>query len=268
MTCFQVIPTISTSPSNIQQSGVTRFVNISQPQRVVNRGSLQLANSASDGRVSIVALSSSPVTSQVRSAHPTLVTSLASPIRQSQRTNSVPSPTLVIAPSNQANYLAQNNFSRKRPKLFENLDNNFFNDEQGAAKRRILDYNSVKLNQFLTKYAECVAELFFLEADGNIIDFPTWKSKRHNTQQFHSFLQSNKLDFEDDEEDLTAALALHEHEGENKPPPSVAVPTSQNSSIVPQSQSLQQQPQGKYLFSRICAVFWKFKLIFIFININ
>lgn len=170
---------------------------------------------------------------------------MASPIRQSQRTNSAASPTLVLTPSNQANHVAQNNISRKRPKLYENLDNNFFNDENGAAKRRILDYNSVKLNQFISKYAECVAELFFLEADGNIIDFPSWKSKRQSTQQFQTFLQSNKLDLDDEEEDLSAALALPEYDGEIKQAsPAVAVSQTPTTSHI---QAVQQQPQGTYV---------------------
>lgn len=149
-------------------------------------------------------------------------------------------------PSNQENHLAQNVKSRKRPKLYENLDNNFFNDGNGGAKRRILEYNSVKLNQCLTKYAECVAELFFLEADGNIIDFPTWKSKRQSTQQFQNFLQSNKLDLDDEEEDLSAALSLPEYESEVKQTSSAVAPsqTSTSSHI----QVLQQQPQGTYTY--------------------
>ncbi|KAK6637968.1 hypothetical protein RUM44_008392 [Polyplax serrata] len=239
----QVIPTISTTSSSVQQSGVARFVNITPTQRVVGRGSLQIANAANDGRVSIVAITHPPqAAGQVRAAaHPTLVTSLASPIRQSHRTNSAASPTLVLT-SNQANHLAQN-VCRKRPKLYENLDNNFFNDENGAAKRRILDYNSVKLNQFITKYAECVAELFFLEADGNIIDFPTWKSKRQSTQQFQNFLQSNKLDLDDEEEDLSSALALPEYDGENKQSGSSLAATSQVATTS-HVQGLHQQNQG------------------------
>lgn len=175
-----------------------------------------MTSPGSDGRVSFLAISSAPASGQIRAAHPTLVTSLASPVRQTQRTNSAISPAVVLASPTQPNNLVPTNLTRKRPKLYENLDNNFFNDEKGSVKRKILDSNSVKLNQYLTKYVECVSELFFLEADGNIIDFHTWKSKRQNTQQFFNFLQSNKLDLEDEEEDLSAVLALPDHENDSK----------------------------------------------------
>ncbi|KAL0272008.1 UNVERIFIED_CONTAM: hypothetical protein PYX00_005146 [Menopon gallinae] len=222
----QVIPTLSTSNQSLQQSGVTRIVNITQPQRVVGRGSLQLTSPGNDGRVSFLAISSAPASGQIRAAHPTLVTSLASPVRQTQRTNSAISPAVVLASPTQPNNLVPTNLTRKRPKLYENLDNNFFNDEIGTIKRKILDSNSVKLNQYLTKYVECVSELFFLEADGNIIDFHTWKSKRQNTQQFFNFLQSNKLDLEDEDEDLSAVLALPDHENDSKQHTSGSASTS------------------------------------------
>lgn len=221
---------MSTSNQNIQQSSVARIVNITPQQRVVSRGSLQLTSPGADGRVSFVAISPNPTPTQVRAAaHPTLVTSLASPIRQPQRTSSAISPSAVgVTSTNQPNHLVQTSSTRKRPKLYENLDNNFFNDEKGAVKRRILDSNSVKLNQLITKYAECAAELFFLEADGNIADFPTWKSKRQNTQQLCNFLQTNKLDLDDEDEDLTSVLSLPDHENEAKQSTAVSSSTSQS----------------------------------------
>lgn len=240
---FQVIPTLSTSNQNIQQSSVARIVNITPQQRVISRGPLQLASPGADGRVSFVAISPSPSPGQVRAAaHPTLVTSLASPIRQPQRTNSAISPSAIVLTSpTQPNHLVQTNLTRKRPKLYENLDNNFFNDEKGPAKRRILDNNSVKLNQCISKYAEYAAELFFLDADGSIVDFSNWKSKRQDTQQLCNFLKTNKLELDDEDEDLTSVLALPDHENEGKQAAAVSSSTSH-------SPTAAQTPPGMFPF--------------------
>ena len=55
------------------------------------------------------------------------------------------------------------------------------------------------------KYAENAAELFFLHAGGNMMDFQTWR-KRPPTPQYLHFLRQHRLDPEDDDEDLTVPL--------------------------------------------------------------
>lgn len=55
------------------------------------------------------------------------------------------------------------------------------------------------------RYAENAAELFFLHAGGNMMDFQTWR-KRPPTPQYLHFLRQHRLDPEDDDEDLTVPL--------------------------------------------------------------
>lgn len=44
-----------------------------------------------------------------------------------------------------------------------------------------------------SRHSEYVAELFFLQNNGNMMEYPTWR-KKSNTQQFISFMKSHRLE--------------------------------------------------------------------------
>lgn len=45
----------------------------------------------------------------------------------------------------------------------------------------------------VSRHSEYVAELFFLQNNGNMMEYPTWR-KKSNTQQFMNFLKSHRLE--------------------------------------------------------------------------
>lgn len=46
---------------------------------------------------------------------------------------------------------------------------------------------------FCFRHSEYVAELFFLQNNGNMMEYPTWR-KKSNTQQFINFMKSHRLE--------------------------------------------------------------------------
>lgn len=46
---------------------------------------------------------------------------------------------------------------------------------------------------FVFRHSEYVAELFFLQNNGNMMEYPTWR-KKSNTQQFINFMKSHRLE--------------------------------------------------------------------------
>uniref|UniRef100_A0A7G3AY70 Putative snf2 family dna-dependent atpase n=1 Tax=Lutzomyia longipalpis TaxID=7200 RepID=A0A7G3AY70_LUTLO len=93
------------------------------------------------------------------------------------------------------------NLLRKRPKL-EDRDNSI-----AAIKKRILEHKYSRLRSLKDKHTEHVAELFFLQASGNMMDYPTWR-KKPQTPELINFAKTWRLDQASSASDDTAAKLL------------------------------------------------------------
>lgn len=91
---------------------------------------------------------------------------------------------------------------RKRLKLSETQEKSTTFDAN-SARKQVVEYKLRRMNSVREKYVETVSELYFLRHGGNIVEYSTWRN-RPQTQQFRNFLRQNRLDPEDDNEDLTA----------------------------------------------------------------
>ncbi|KFB48687.1 AGAP006165-PB-like protein [Anopheles sinensis] len=80
--------------------------------------------------------------------------------------------------------------SRKRVKLESaaDVDNDF-----AALKKLILEHKYMRLRNIKEGYSEHVAELFFLQTGGSMMEYPTWRKKPH-TPAFTNFIRSYKLE--------------------------------------------------------------------------
>ncbi|XP_061388669.1 helicase domino [Musca vetustissima] len=79
-------------------------------------------------------------------------------------------------------------------------------DIQGL-KKRILEQKYSRLRRLKEKHSENVAELFYLQIGGNMMDYPTWR-KKAPTPQFITFSNAYRLDqLVNDERTQTAAAA-------------------------------------------------------------
>ncbi|XP_066594643.1 helicase domino isoform X3 [Prorops nasuta] len=181
----QVIPSSATTNAGIQQVGVTRIVSISN----------------TSPRVSVMGMagaSGSALTSPSRQT-PTKVVLATSPklVRTSIG-------NMFVTPTSQASM--QSPPARKRLKLNESMEKSTasLDDAQGY-KRRIMEHKMKRMRAIREKYAENASELFFLHTGGNMMEFQTWRKKPPAPQYLH-FLRQNRLDPEDDDEDLTAPL--------------------------------------------------------------
>ncbi|XP_055839323.1 helicase domino isoform X2 [Episyrphus balteatus] len=62
-----------------------------------------------------------------------------------------------------------------------------------ALKKRILEHKYSRIRSLKEKYSENVAELFYLQSGGNMMDYPTWR-KKPPSPQFISFSNAYRLD--------------------------------------------------------------------------
>lgn len=67
------------------------------------------------------------------------------------------------------------------------------NEDLAALKRRILEHKYLRLRLVKEKYSEHVAELFFLQQGGNMMEYPTWR-KKPQSPQFIAFSRQHRLD--------------------------------------------------------------------------
>ena len=130
---------------------------------------------------------------------------------------------MFVAPS--AQVTGQSSPARKRLKLTETTEKPIaFAADLIAIRKRIIEHKIKRMRILRENYAECAAEYFFLQTGGNMMNFQTWR-KSSPTPQYLNFLKQNRLDPEDDDEDLSAPL-----------PPLSEVPVSQT----PTTQSVSQ----------------------------
>lgn len=80
----------------------------------------------------------------------------------------------------------------KRIKL-ENNDFSASSNDLAALKRRILEHKYMRLKSVKEKYSDHVAELFFLQSNMNMMEYPTWR-KKPQTPEFMNFVRAHRLD--------------------------------------------------------------------------
>ncbi|XP_078045774.1 domino helicase isoform X3 [Augochlora pura] len=183
----QVIPSNATTNSNIQQVGVTRLVNISStPPRA--------------STVGVAGASGSPLPSPSRQNSPKVVLATSPKLVRTSIGN------MFVAPTSQASM--QSPPARKKLKLADSTEKPIMCiDDAVGYRRRIMEHKMKRMRAIREKYAENASELFFLHAGGNMMDFQTWKKRQPSPQYLH-FLRQNRLDPDDDDEDLTVPLPV------------------------------------------------------------
>ncbi|XP_063699973.1 helicase domino isoform X2 [Culicoides brevitarsis] len=79
---------------------------------------------------------------------------------------------------------------RKRIKLESDISSC---NDLAALKRRILEHKYMRLKSVKEKYSEHVAELYFLQSNMNMMEYPTWR-KKPQTPEFINFVRAHRLD--------------------------------------------------------------------------
>ncbi|XP_059614802.1 helicase domino isoform X2 [Phlebotomus argentipes] len=87
-------------------------------------------------------------------------------------------------------------------------------DSIAAIKKRILEHKYSRLRSLKDKHTEHVAELFFLQASGNMMDYPTWR-KKPQTPELINFAKTWRLDQTASASDDTAAKLLQNSSGQS-----------------------------------------------------
>ncbi|XP_054090786.1 helicase domino isoform X1 [Zeugodacus cucurbitae] len=83
-------------------------------------------------------------------------------------------------------------------------------EDINALKKRILEQKYLRLRSLRERHTENVAELFYLQSGGNMMDYPTWR-KKPPTPQFATFSNAYRLD-QLVNEDRAAALAQQQQQ--------------------------------------------------------
>ncbi|XP_058805344.1 helicase domino isoform X2 [Phymastichus coffea] len=187
----QVIPNSGTGTA--QPIGVTRIVNIS----------------SSAPRVSVVNVSGpGGVTSPSRPNNPKLVLTTSPKLVRSMFVTPTPAlpPTTTAVSSGGTSSLSPSASppAKKKARLSESNSNLDKPTEPAADaieyRRRIIEHKLQKMRAIRDKYNENVAEYFFLQNGGNIMDFNNWRKKP--TPQFLEFMKQHKIDSDDNEEEF------------------------------------------------------------------
>ncbi|XP_025163305.1 helicase domino isoform X1 [Harpegnathos saltator] len=214
----QVIPNNSSTNANAQQVGVTRIVNIANTQ---SRNAATTVGGAMSAGVNVVSASlPHPSTGRQNSTKVVLATSpklvrtsignvFVAPMSSSQTSSasSSSSQAALSSLSSSPQLVPSSSPVRKRLKLSESSEKpiTLTGEDLGGLRRRVLEHKMRRMQMLREKYVENVAELFFLQAGGNMMDYLTWR-KRPPTSQYLHFLRQRRLDSEDDDEDLTVPL--------------------------------------------------------------
>ncbi|XP_051168190.1 helicase domino isoform X6 [Leptopilina boulardi] len=195
----QVLPSGATTTANLQQLGVTRIVNI--------------GSSTSPRVVGLASASGSPLSSPSRQTSTKVVLTTSPKLVRTSHGNMFVTPTAAVAAATTtatAQLTGQSPSARKKLKLTDTTEKSTTtttsddNTTMGY-RRRIMEQKMKRMRSVREKYADNAAELFFLHAGGNVMDFHTWR-KRPVTPQYLHFLRQHKLDPDDDDEDLTVPL--------------------------------------------------------------
>ncbi|XP_055918769.1 helicase domino isoform X2 [Eupeodes corollae] len=106
-----------------------------------------------------------------------------------------------------------------------------------ALKKRILEHKYSRIRSLKEKYSENVAELFYLQSGGNMMDYPTWR-KKPPSPQFISFSNAYRLDQLVSEETKTLQNTQSQTIGQQGAASSATLP----SLITPSTTSSQSTP--------------------------
>ncbi|XP_053674373.1 helicase domino [Anopheles nili] len=87
--------------------------------------------------------------------------------------------------------LASSPLSKKRIKL--ETDTADVENDIDALKKLILEHKYMRLRSIKERYNEHVAELFFLQTGGSMMEYPVWR-KKPSTPAFTNFIRSYKLE--------------------------------------------------------------------------
>ncbi|XP_023242373.1 helicase domino-like, partial [Centruroides sculpturatus] len=85
-----------------------------------------------------------------------------------------------------------------RPKRIKLEEKPPADEETASMRKKICDYRNNEIKSNKEKYQEHLAELFFLQSGGNIMDYLSWR--RRPVQQFLAFLKTNALESDGEEE--------------------------------------------------------------------
>lgn len=85
-----------------------------------------------------------------------------------------------------------------RPKRIKLEEKPPADEETASMRKKICDYRNSEIKSNKEKYQEHLAELFFLQSGGNIMDYLSWR--RRPVQQFLAFLKTNALESDGEEE--------------------------------------------------------------------
>lgn len=113
----------------------------------------------------------------------------------------------------------------------------FIASDFSALKKRILEHKYSRIRSLKEKYSENVAELFYLQSGGNMMDYPTWR-KKPPSPQFISFSNAYRLDQLVSEETKTLQNSQSQKIGQLGPTSSATLP----SLITPSTSSSLQAP--------------------------
>lgn len=71
-------------------------------------------------------------------------------------------------------------------------------DSINTCKKRNISYRFMRMKQIQAKHADHVAEIYFLQTGGNMMDFPTWRKKPENqrTPDYLNFSKQYQLESE------------------------------------------------------------------------
>lgn len=177
---LQVIQNVSSTPIQSPSSSptMTRLLSIGQVSsrnmatRTNNNG---VMDDTVDG-TSTMTVDSTASSNNV--THPNLVNSLTSSVTQRTINNS--------------NSASANVRKRKMSD----------SEDIVSRRQRVIEHKALRLKRLKDRYADGAMELFYLQSNGNLMDFHMWR-KRPATPQLINFLRNHKLDPTDDDEDLT-----------------------------------------------------------------
>ncbi|XP_020713427.2 helicase domino isoform X2 [Ceratitis capitata] len=113
-----------------------------------------------------------------------------------------------------------------------------------ALKKRILEQKYLRLRSLKERHTENVAELFYLQSGGNMMDYPTWR-KKPPTPQFVTFSNAYRLDQLVSED--RAATLVQQQQQQQKTTDNIATIIGVASSNQQQQQQTQKQPTQEYL---------------------
>lgn len=63
-----------------------------------------------------------------------------------------------------------------------------------SCKKRNINLRLIRLKQIKENHADHVAEIYFLQTGGNMMDYPTWRKKAVNTPEFVNFMKQYRLE--------------------------------------------------------------------------